>query len=93
MRHGATGSTRSTSVRGWSGAWWSAAAAGPAVNAMAEKLAKLDRLTWGMAQSSDLSDYHKADEQFHQLVGTASELGAAVAVQNQFSLKNWEVYS
>lgn len=46
-----------------------------AVNAKAEQL---DRLTHDLAESTDWSGYHQADEQFHQLVGTASGLGAAV---------------
>lgn len=36
-----------------------------------------------MAESSDWSDYHQADEQFHQLVGTASGLGTAVEVYHE----------
>jgi hypothetical protein len=31
-----------------------------------------------MAEPADWSRYHQADEQFHQLVGTASGLGNAV---------------
>jgi len=49
-----------------------------AVNATAEQLDELERLTHDMAESADWSDYHQADEQFHQLVGTASGLGTAV---------------
>jgi DNA-binding GntR family transcriptional regulator len=36
-----------------------------------------------MAESSDWSDYHQADEQFHQLVGTASGLGTAVEAYHE----------
>lgn len=46
-----------------------------AVNATAEQL---DQLTHDLAESTDWSGYHQADEQLHQLVGTASGLGAAV---------------
>lgn len=49
-----------------------------AFNATAEQLDELERLTRLMAESADWSGYHQADEQFHQLVGTASGLGAAV---------------
>ena len=49
-----------------------------AVHATAEQLDDLERLTYDMAESKDWSEYHKADEQFHQLVGTASGLGTAV---------------
>jgi DNA-binding GntR family transcriptional regulator len=54
-----------------------------AVNATAEQLDELDRLTKDMAESTDWSDYHQADEQFHQLVGTASGLGAAVSAYHE----------
>ena len=37
-----------------------------------EQLNELERLTRGMAESSDWSYYHRMDEQFHQLLGTAS---------------------
>ncbi|MCZ2401999.1 FadR family transcriptional regulator [Paenarthrobacter sp. Z7-10] len=49
-----------------------------AVNATTEQLDELERLTHDMAESADWSDYHQADKQFHQLVGTASGLGTAV---------------
>ncbi|WP_231511318.1 FadR/GntR family transcriptional regulator [Arthrobacter sp. UNC362MFTsu5.1] len=48
------------------------------LNATAEQLDELDRLMHEMAESSDWSDYHQADEQFRHLVGTASGLGTAV---------------
>lgn len=51
-------------------------------NATAEKLGQLDRLTQDIADSTDWSDYHQADEQFHQLVGTA-RLGTAVEVYHE----------
>jgi DNA-binding FadR family transcriptional regulator len=54
-----------------------------AVNATAEQLDELDRLTRDMAASLDWSHYHQADEQFHQLVGTASGLGTAVEVYHE----------
>jgi DNA-binding GntR family transcriptional regulator len=54
-----------------------------AVNATAEQLDELDRLTKDMAESTDWSDYHQADEQFHQLVGTASGLGTAVETYHE----------
>ncbi|WP_258064452.1 FadR/GntR family transcriptional regulator [Arthrobacter sp. ZGTC131] len=59
-----------------------------AVNATAEQLDELDRLTHDMAESTDWSDYHQADEQFHQLVGTASGLGTAVEVYHERSLSS-----
>jgi DNA-binding GntR family transcriptional regulator len=52
----------------------------PAINATAEQLDELGRLTHDMAESTD---YHQTDEQFHQLVGTASGLGAAVEVYHE----------
>ena len=48
-----------------------------AVNATAEQLDELERLTQEMAESTDWSYYHRMDEQFHQLVGTASCLDSA----------------
>ncbi len=36
-----------------------------------------------MAESADWSGYHQADEQFHQLVGTASGLGTAVEAYHE----------
>lgn len=42
-----------------------------------------ERLTRVMAESSDWSDCHQADEQFHQLVGTASGLGTAVEAYHE----------
>lgn len=51
-----------------------------AINATPDQL---DRLTRDMAESSDWSDYHQADEQFHQLVGIASGLGTAVEVYHE----------
>jgi DNA-binding FadR family transcriptional regulator len=53
------------------------------LNATPEQLDELDRLTRDMAESSDWSDYHQADEQFHQLVGTASGLGTAVEAYHE----------
>ena len=54
-----------------------------ALNASAEQLDELERLTREMAESTDWSAYHQADEQFHQLVGTASRLGTAVGVYHE----------
>ncbi|MGN7198571.1 FCD domain-containing protein [Arthrobacter sp. SAFR-044] len=54
-----------------------------AVNATTEQLDELERLTQKMAESSDRSYYHRMDEQFHQLVGTASCLDTAVEVYHQ----------
>jgi len=54
-----------------------------AVNATTEQLDELERLTREMADSSDWSYYHRMDEQFHQLVGTASCLDTAVEVYHQ----------
>ncbi|WP_314216113.1 FCD domain-containing protein [Pseudarthrobacter equi] len=51
-----------------------------AVNATDEQLDELERLTLEMAESTDWSYYHRMDEQFHQLVGTASGMGTAVDV-------------
>jgi DNA-binding GntR family transcriptional regulator len=53
------------------------------LNATAEQLDELERLTREMAESSDWSEYHQADEQFHQLEGTASVLGTAVEVYHE----------
>ncbi len=53
------------------------------VNATDGQLDELERLTRDMAQSTDWSGYHQADELFHQLVGTASGLGTAVAAYHQ----------
>ena len=54
-----------------------------ALNATAQQLDELDRLTHSMAESADWSGYHQADEQFHQLVGTASGLGTAVEAYHE----------
>jgi DNA-binding FadR family transcriptional regulator len=54
-----------------------------AVNATAEHLDELERLTGDMAAAGNWSDYHQIDEQFHQLVGTASGLGTAVEAYNE----------
>ncbi|WP_306638433.1 FadR/GntR family transcriptional regulator [Pseudarthrobacter siccitolerans] len=54
-----------------------------AVNATSEQLDELERLTQEMAGSSDWSYYHRMDEQFHQLVGTASCLNTAVDVYHE----------
>ncbi|MGK3954807.1 FCD domain-containing protein [Arthrobacter sp. R4] len=54
-----------------------------AINATPDQLDELDRLTRDMAESSDWSDYDQADEQFHQLVGTASGLGTALEVYHE----------
>lgn len=54
-----------------------------AVNATPEQLDELDRLTQEMAESTDWSYYHRMDEQFHQLVGTASCLDTAVEVYHE----------
>ncbi|MEV7132624.1 FCD domain-containing protein [Arthrobacter sp. NPDC093128] len=53
------------------------------LNATAEQLDELDRPTRDMAESLDWSDYHQADEQFPQLLGTASRLGAAVEAYHE----------
>ncbi|TSE16689.1 hypothetical protein B1A87_013430 [Arthrobacter sp. KBS0703] len=36
-----------------------------------------------VAESIDWSDHHRADEQFHQLVGTAPGLGTAVELYHE----------
>lgn len=54
-----------------------------AVNATAEQLDELERLTRDMAEATDWSVYHQADERFHQLVGTASGMGTAVEVYHE----------
>ena len=54
-----------------------------AVNATPEQLDELERLTHEMAESTDWSYYHRMDEQFHQLVGTASCLDTAVEVYHE----------
>ena len=54
-----------------------------AVNASAEQLDELAQLTEDMAASANWSDYHQADEKFHQLVGTSSGLGTAVDVYHE----------
>ena len=36
-----------------------------------------------MAEATDWSVYHQADERFHQLVGTASEMGTAAEVYHE----------
>jgi DNA-binding FadR family transcriptional regulator len=54
-----------------------------AVNATAEQLDELERLTRDMAEATDWSVYHQADERFHQLVGTASGMGTAVDVYQE----------
>ncbi|MDQ0870183.1 DNA-binding FadR family transcriptional regulator [Arthrobacter sp. V1I9] len=54
-----------------------------AVNATPEQLDELDRLTRDMAEATDWSVYHQADEQFHQLVGAASGMGTAVEVYHE----------
>jgi DNA-binding transcriptional regulator YhcF (GntR family) len=56
-----------------------------AVNASAEQLDELERLTRDMAESTDWSAYHQADEQFHQLVGTASGWGPP----SGFTTRRW----
>jgi DNA-binding FadR family transcriptional regulator len=54
-----------------------------AVNATSEQLDELELLTREMAKATDWSYYHRMDEQFHQLVGTASCLDTAVEVYHQ----------
>lgn len=54
-----------------------------AVNATAEQLDELERLTRDMAEATDWSVYHQADERFHQLVGTASGMGSAIDVYHE----------
>lgn len=54
-----------------------------AVNATTEQLDEMERLTKEMAGAGDWSYYHRMDEQFHQLVGTASCLDTAVEVYHQ----------
>ncbi|UKA63529.1 FadR/GntR family transcriptional regulator [Arthrobacter sp. FW306-04-A] len=48
------------------------------VNADAGQLDELERLTHEMAGSTNWSEYHQADERFHQLVAVSSGLGPAV---------------
>ncbi|WP_457948770.1 FCD domain-containing protein [Pseudarthrobacter sp. alpha12b] len=43
----------------------------------------MERLTREMAEATDWSYYHRMDEQFHQLVGTASCLDSAVEVYHE----------
>jgi DNA-binding GntR family transcriptional regulator len=59
----------------------------------AEQLDELDRLTLDRADSSDCSEYHQADGQFHQLVGTASGLGTALEVYHEAltELYGWRI--
>jgi DNA-binding FadR family transcriptional regulator len=54
-----------------------------AVNATIQQLDELERLTHEMAGSTNWSDYHQADERFHQLVGASSGLGTAVDAYNE----------
>ncbi|WP_461189359.1 FadR/GntR family transcriptional regulator [Arthrobacter sp. Z4-13] len=54
-----------------------------ATNASPEQLDELERLTLDMAEATDWSVYHQADERFHQLVGTASGMGTAVEVYHE----------
>ncbi|TLM71618.1 FadR/GntR family transcriptional regulator [Pseudarthrobacter sp. NamB4] len=54
-----------------------------AVNATASQLDELERLTRDMAEATDWSVYHQADERFHQLVGTASGMGTPVEVYHE----------
>lgn len=54
-----------------------------AVNATVEQVDELERLTREMAEATDWSVYHQADERFHQLVGTASGMGTAVEVYQE----------
>lgn len=54
-----------------------------AVNATAEQLDELERLTRDMAEATDWSVYHLADERFHQLMGAASGMGTAVEVYHE----------
>jgi DNA-binding FadR family transcriptional regulator len=54
-----------------------------AANASAGQLDELERLTVGMAASTNWSDYHQADQRFHRLVAAASGLGSAVEAYNE----------
>ncbi|MFD1213894.1 FadR/GntR family transcriptional regulator [Arthrobacter sp. GCM10027362] len=54
-----------------------------AVNATAEQLEELERLTAEMAAAANWSDYHQADERFHRLVAAASGLGSALEAYNE----------
>ncbi|RNL52752.1 FadR/GntR family transcriptional regulator [Arthrobacter oryzae] len=54
-----------------------------AVNVTAGQLDELERLTGEMAECTDWSAYHQADEQFHRLVALASGLGRAVDAYNE----------
>jgi DNA-binding FadR family transcriptional regulator len=54
-----------------------------AVNATNEQLDELEQLTQDMAEATDWSVYHQADERFHQLVGAASGMGTAVVVYQE----------
>ncbi|MCH6472332.1 FadR/GntR family transcriptional regulator [Sinomonas terrae] len=49
-----------------------------ALNASEEQLWELEALTARMAATSGWAEYHQADAAFHELVGQASGLGAAV---------------
>ncbi|NKX49646.1 FadR family transcriptional regulator [Arthrobacter deserti] len=54
-----------------------------AVHVTAAQLEELEQLTAEMAASTNWSDYHQADERFHQLVAAASGLGTAVEAYNE----------
>lgn len=53
-----------------------------AVNRTDEDLARLEVLTKKMTNAQNWSEYHQADNQFHQLVAEASHLGSATEVYN-----------
>lgn len=54
-----------------------------AANATPKQVDELELLTRDMADATNWSDYHQADEQFHHLVGTASGLGTAVGAYHE----------
>jgi DNA-binding GntR family transcriptional regulator len=51
--------------------------------ATTEQLDELERLNREIAESGDWSYYHRMDEQFHQLAGTASCLDTTVEVYHE----------
>ncbi|MBG6216006.1 DNA-binding FadR family transcriptional regulator [Arthrobacter sp. CAN_A6] len=53
-----------------------------AVHRTDEDLARLEALTNEMADAQNWSEYHQADNRFHQLVAEASHLGPAIEVYN-----------
>ncbi|GAA3404643.1 GntR family transcriptional regulator [Pseudarthrobacter polychromogenes] len=63
-----------------------------AVNATPDQLDELERLTREMAEATDWSAYHQADERFHQLVGTASAMGTAVEVYQETLVELYDYF-